>query len=610
MSTLVYRYGLLPPTLNGDVVDEQMRAGHRYYNQLIEIERWRRQEYRSAVGDYDEIECLDAWRTALVDDLEAARDAVKSQRKATRSRSDTAAQREACNELRVELREVSALLKATKLALREDAALRARAEEINQEATGRVRATRAVCGCYWGTYLLAEAAADAARKTAQVEPHFRRWDGAGVIGVQLQGGLPAADAFGCGDTRLQIDTRLQPVPGRTGKARPRVRLRVGSDGRAPVWAEWPLILHRPLPDGSVAQWAKVKRERLGGRDRWSLHLTITVPASGRRADDCSQAVAIDLGWRKRENGLRVAYLLGDDGESREVLLGEDVLRGLHQVDDLRAIRDQHLNTARTALASWLHDAGSIPEWLSMATEHLAQWRSPARFAALAVAWREHREGQSEEVERQYQALEAWRKKDKHLWTWECNLRDKVLARRREQYRVLAARLVDRYHVLVLERFDLRSTQRHQAPEVETPEIQPARAQQRIAATSILRECLIQAFARRGGVVAELPSRWTTRACPRCGVIDEAWDPAESVEHRCSACGALSDQDEAACHNLLKAWRERSSDAPGEGGARVTDHGAPTEESASRKSRWGRLGRHKANRSQDSAQVREDVGGLA
>lgn len=37
MTTRVYKYGLLPPTHNAELVADEMRRGHRYYNRLIEI---------------------------------------------------------------------------------------------------------------------------------------------------------------------------------------------------------------------------------------------------------------------------------------------------------------------------------------------------------------------------------------------------------------------------------------------------------------------------------------------------------------------------------------------------------------------------------------------
>jgi hypothetical protein len=602
MPTLVYKYGLLPPTANAEVVSDQMQRAHRYYNQLIEIERWRRETYRKLRSWMPEIENLEAWRSVEVERLELARQAITSQRASTRSRSDTAEQRQRATEAREALREVSSLWKAARDAAREDLELQEAAEAINAEARDRMRAARAANGVFWGTYLCVEAAEDEARKHARFEPSFRRWSGDGVVAVQLQHGLTAAGALGCEDTRLQIDERPRPCGSGRGKSRPRVRLRVGSSGRDPVWAEWPLIMHRPLPAGAVIQWAKVKRERLAGKDQWSLHLTLVVPVPRRDSGDCSQAMAVDVGWRRKEDGgIRVAYLVGTDGERREVLIDPSVLSGLQQVEDLRSIRDMRLNGLRELLGPWFRDhAAELPEWLVSATEHLAQWRSPARFAALAIAWREHIDGHGEALGGIYDLLEAWRKKDRHLWTWEVNLRDKVQARRREQYRVLAAELAGQYQTLVIERFSKSETQEYQPPESETPDRKAVHSQQTQAATSILCGCLLNAFARRGRVTAEMPPQWTTRTCRSCGFIDTDWDPAVAVEHRCTACGELADQDEQAGDNLLalwEAWRERGGDAESAGGARVVDHSAEAQVSVPRASKWGKRGRHSRRCSQ-------------
>jgi hypothetical protein len=41
----VYKYGLLPPTTNTDIVSHAIRRGHRYQNELVESERRIRAEF-------------------------------------------------------------------------------------------------------------------------------------------------------------------------------------------------------------------------------------------------------------------------------------------------------------------------------------------------------------------------------------------------------------------------------------------------------------------------------------------------------------------------------------------------------------------------------------
>src|SRR5690606_27442140 len=153
--------------------------------------------------------------------------------------------------LREQVRALRAERKEVARRLREDPTLAADLAAINVRANDMRKALRARCGVYWGTYLLAEAAADAQRRE-KMDPSFRRWTGEGRIGVQIQGGMPAVALVGGDDTRLQVDaidprawsgTRSE----RRLHARTTLRIRIGSEGRDPVWASFPMIMHRPLP---------------------------------------------------------------------------------------------------------------------------------------------------------------------------------------------------------------------------------------------------------------------------------------------------------------------------------------------------------------------------
>jgi hypothetical protein len=160
-------------------------------------------------------------------------------------------------------------------------------------AAGEIRAARKMTPTYWGTYLLVEAAAEAACKRPD-EPKFRAWavhDGAGRLGVQCQGGVDLATILAGTDRRLWIEAvRMiadRPVSGRydpaRGVGRSRLHFRVGSDASGrPIWAVWQLIVDRPWPIGARVKQATVVRRIVRGRTgpgRWrdELHLTLEVP---------------------------------------------------------------------------------------------------------------------------------------------------------------------------------------------------------------------------------------------------------------------------------------------------------------------------------------------
>jgi hypothetical protein len=276
--------------------------------------------------------------------------------------------------------------------------------------------------------------------------------------------------------------------------------------------------------------------------------------------------------------------VGVGEDEYEISLSADIIGAMRKVEDLQSIRAQRLNVMRDELWPWLRSNAPV-DWLSKHCSHIWQWKSARRFAALARRWREQRWG-GDDIG--FTLLEEWRKKDKHLWTWQENQRKKVERRRLDLYRAEAARIARRCDTIVIERFDKRATQRTPAPESDKTENAAAKWQQRAACCSSLCDALINAMSARGGIVVEIAPEYTTQACHVCGFSPETpWDAAESIDHRCESCGALWDQDFNAARNLAQRYREWSNGAADPGIARATDYGNLEQ----REAKWSRLGRH-------------------
>ncbi len=413
-------------------------------------------------------------------------------------------------------------------------------QAADQVAAEAVRQARAACGVYWGTYLCVEDAAQRSRRTCRERPRFRRYDGSGTIAVQLQGGLAVADLTAGSDRRAQL----------VGDERHRtLRLRVGSAGRDPVWAAFPVVYHRELPAAATVKWVRAVCRRVGTHYKWSAHVVLdglpelTLPAPTRNT------IAIDVGWRRFPDGVRVATWVDDAGRTGNLRLPEAFLERWAKVQELRAIRDRNFNAARDALRDWRAGAWvALPDWFRETTAFLHVWRAPGRLAGLALRWRSAR---FEDDRSAYEAVEAWRAQDRHLLEWEANQRENVLFARREQYR-LFARLAASYRRVVVERLDLRKfAERPKTSEDEDPRLRASRGRRFVAALSELLRCLADAAGRAGSEWIEAPSAWTTHTCAACG-SREAFDAAEAVTHTCTACGATWDQDENAARNLLRA----------------------------------------------------------
>lgn len=372
----------------------------------------------------------------------------------------------------------------------------------------------------------------------------------GKVTVRFQTGLSVKEAFAGKDRRLRLrpvlpDAYESPIRSvRRKAARSVVRLRVGSEGRDPIWLTLPCVLHRSLPEKGLIRSASVFRERIATHYRWKLLLIVEIPEPEIVTED-RPLVGIDLGWRRKEDGLRVCYWYDDEGREGELCLDEKFIGGMAQVEDLRSIRDRRFNDMKEKLNAWLSDE-PVPPWIKEATATLLLWRSPARLARLILDWREARFDGDDEI---YDVLEAWRQKDKHLYEWQENLRDKLLRRRREEYRIFAAEIARTYGRVQLEDFDLSRVAKVKDDGQGKELPKEARHYRQIAAVSTLRLAIENACEREGVSTQRGNAAYTTQTCQNCGYT-YAFDAARELVTTCPACRERIDQDLRAAMNLV------------------------------------------------------------
>lgn len=543
----VYKYGCGKPCMGEEQIDTAMYLAHKYRNRLVEIEVNRRNAVQEILSSDPRVAELENTIQANEEQLQATRARIALSRKKGET-SLTPQEKQECEEkikaLMADLRKTHQELKELKKERLADPEIQAELAEVNKRVADEVKATRQACGLYWGTYLMVEHSFDKAKRSTG-ELKFKRWDGRGHLAVQLQKGLPVDKVFET-DNRV----RIEPVPEeawtsesrsvRRKLSRTRIWIRIGSDGKEPVWAVLPMVMHRPLPKGGSVKWVHLIRERVGTHYRYSVHFVVELPEEPK-VELGPGTVAIDVGWRLMDEGLRVAYWYDSDGNEGDLRLPDALLNALQKPDDIRAIRDRNFNEAKDALGQRLQSL-ELPAWLKERSAHLTQWRSTPKLAALAIEWRDKRFPGDEEV---FAGLEEWRKRDKHLYEYEANLRDQATTRRREVYRVFAADLRRRYNTVILEKFDLREVAEQPNPEEGPKESSRARDLRVKAAISELR----QTIANAGLKVVEVPAENSTRQCHVCGHID-AFDTAKWLMHQCSKCGAVWDQDRNAAVNLL------------------------------------------------------------
>lgn len=388
----VYTYGCLPPSENRELVDKQIFLARLYRNRLINIELDRRNRYREITGAHQDLSGVTAEILEVGARLEEVRTVIKMARKSSRSRVQQPNAAEQAKLLVQTLKELRKKAAEIRSALKNDPVLVAAIEASEEQAHEDVRQARAKCGVYWGSYLLVEAAIEAARKSRS-DPKFGRWDGNGRVGVQIQGGASTADVMSGKCELLRIDALHEDHwKTRSGRraSKTHVHMRVGSDHkRRAIWAKFPMILHRPLPADATIKGAVVVRRRVARNDRYELQIVFEAASVAREyMPESAPVAAINLGWRVRPEGLRVAMVVDELGETREFILPQVILDRLDHADSLRAIRDRYLDSFRPAAIAAVHSIPELPEWMAADVKTMHLWKSADRYAKFVSRWAE------------------------------------------------------------------------------------------------------------------------------------------------------------------------------------------------------------------------------
>lgn len=526
-------------------VDEQIRLSHKYKNKLLEIELRRREKYRAARRALlPNIEAAEADVAAAEKALEGERGDLRRARQAKRGRTpdvNLKAQKDA-------LRKARAVLKAERAKASSSEDLKAAAAAIETEAKDEIKVARAACGVYWGTYLRIEKSHEQTR-SEPTDPEFKRWDGSGYVGVHFMQGISVAQAFSGENTLLRIST-----PDSRGRAE--VLLRIGSDNRAPVWARFALLLHRPTPSDARIKSAWAQRRKVGTRWRWELCMALESDTFKSPVRTPSHACGINLGWLKVDAGLHVGTLWGSDGHIQEIVVPNGILKRIEHARSIRSIRDRNFEAARDALCAALKTLPA-PDWMKERTESLAQWRSTQRLSNLVwMSWRTQRFDGDREI---FDVMDAWRKQDRHLLQWEASEIDRALGNRREVYRVVASQIAKRYSTIVIEKFNLNMlVRRKKAEEKETEAEQAQRSARFLAALSELRGAFKLACSNQGSNLREVDPAYITQDCHVCGFRCD-FDAEHERRHVCESCGVEWDQDLNAARNLLNRGSDQTED---------------------------------------------------
>jgi len=515
---MVYRYGALKPrVLDNDGAElpfetllDYQRLSNRFYNALVEIERWRiAAEFVTEILNGDRLteDQKNEHRLAYNADCSVA----------GQETTIGWGQKQAVTEM------VAAAVKTRR----------------KDEAKARRKAD--LKDWHWLKRVL-----------AIPRPRYRRFDGEGPIAATVQG---------C--SKLTVKSVLSPSPKPTKRKKPlatHVALRVVETKHrnshaivtlrlcdtlslevpivyAPERAEYRNSDVRPLPKESIGPsgapydvrviFARLLVDRIG--DRWVYSVHFTIDAVHAKKPTGIGKCAVNFGWRRVPGGVRVAYAVGEDGREQSLVLPDKLFARMEHAESLRGLADEIAD-------AYLGDGGRRAKSRKVALS--SPHANHPELGKIRFTLEQAKLGSAKDAEQ-------WARRDRHLYQWERDEYTKALRSRREIYRLWARELLTQYDSVVIETFDIRQVIERGKYEMNIPQ---ARHYRFLVGPHYLRLDIEDVFGEQCKV---LPPAKHTQTCHVCGTKC-TWDRARELMHDCKKCGASWDQDANNARNQLAA----------------------------------------------------------
>jgi hypothetical protein len=530
MAVLNWCYGAKTPDLKNEI-EQSLYAAHKYRNDICRIELDKRRRHYQILRRFaPEFVRLEKAIELFIAELESVRKSIQRERVLQRTKTPTGCEAfvDRAAKIKSELKTLRAELKIAKKSAYENETVKlflSRAADRKKRKEAELKKT---CGLYWGTEAITRQACGSFGSGAP--PRFTRYTGEGQLAVQIQGGLDCDEA-GEENTLCYLDS--------IDDKKADCYFRIASENGRPVFAKIPIVFHRPLPEGRI-KWAYLERRKIADHVRWNVRLTIDVGKPVPR--DTYSWVAIHVGWRMIDAGLRVAVWQGSDGKQGEVVLPNDHLDDYLRLDEIKSRRDLNFNDSMKMLIEFCKTKNDLPDWLEKDRPHLSKWKTQNRLAALVTFWRDNRFDGDDEI---YQSLESWRKPDKHAWQNFCRLSKRVCRRRTDWYRKLAKQLSDRYGVLYWSKIDAGKLSENTTPEELGRDDTTIHRHSKQAAVFDFVRIIREKFPLHD---IETGSPNMTRQCANCGEMN---NPKKGKRlHACVGCGKTWDIDDNALANTI------------------------------------------------------------
>ena len=499
-------------------------------------------------------------------------------------------------------------------------------QHIDDQVSIDIERAKKYYGLYYGTYALIDDAVDQALRTSDTFPAFKRWTGEGRVGspVSTNEGLNVSSVHDCsfengtwadkGNTVLQIvkipdevweqkTSREKGVDGEPNsswvrKTRTNMRICVDSLGRAnrgrlPVWVEFPIVIHRPLPKNGKIVGAWVSIFMRGNRTKYELQLQVQDETHLHpKKPHGDGTVAFNFGYRSTG---RVAYTLDDTNFAQEMTVDPKVEKKIDLADKRRQSRELAANEMRDSILKWSKDCifpdsfsrndGKkiiIPHWSGEESRARSYNERSLRkkIELLPLAKDESLSNRLHSVHNEwkfvlamdsllsffcgpnslvrpedkiiFEELNTWTFDDKSIQNHEAGSRFKSRKIRQNQIHVWAHEICDNNSTILIENTNyakIKRVAKDNRGSVPVEVITSISRRRDAYAPGNTRKIIEEVAKARGLEVKKINPANLTRIHHACG-HDAPWDASVSIEHECEKCRVEFDQDRNFCEGML------------------------------------------------------------
>lgn len=323
-----------------------------------------------------------------------------------------------------------------------------------------------------------------------------------------------------------------------------------------------IVMHRPLPPGAIVKRYSLlgRYEPSAGAWNWRVLFQLETPPHRVLYALANRAVAIDLGWRAFDDGIRL-MMIYDGHQFVEIRLPYDLtsrreranLKNHPRIDireawRIQAGRDGWLEDCKAALRD-MDKAG----WPEAAVKKLRGLARMKRGGLMGVCEIMRKAGITCEP------IKAWLEKDVPAWQDQRYIEQRWYATRDEILRVLAVELAEQCDQarwegdLSLKRMAEEESRRikdriekfaetgqwEKRTEAERL-LEGAQRNRKLANLSRFRTWFREAMEKRGREIVDDETAYSSQICNKCnGPVP----PSAELIVKCQNCGALFDQDE-------------------------------------------------------------------